>query len=157
MRVSVLVAGAVLFAFSQISAQSFIPTSVENRAWEAGVLVGQPMVLNAKYWFDPRNALDAAAGYSFSDKGVFEIYADYLFTYLYPSIVENVMPMYAGIGPNLRLGREDARFGIRIPIGVEYLVPVAPLSITGEVVPLIKVAPDAGFTVEGGLGVRYVF
>ncbi|HUP57911.1 MAG TPA: DUF3996 domain-containing protein [Bdellovibrionota bacterium] len=124
-----------------------------------GIILGEPTGFSFKHWTASDRAIDAGLSFSFSD--FFLIHADYLFHF--PGAFGTNEPFirqldpYVGIGAALffstKSGRTDRKFftddgssvgfGIRIPLGIEWLIPRAPFGIFLELVP--------------GIGVRYYF
>ncbi|HAL91600.1 MAG TPA: hypothetical protein DCM68_01060 [Verrucomicrobia bacterium] len=71
-----------------------------------GGIVGEPTGVSAKMWVTPRQALDAAAAWSFSDNGGFQLHADYLFhqfEWLKLDPATGRMPVYFGVGARVKL------------------------------------------------------
>lgn len=46
-------------------------------------------------------------------------------------------------------------FGIRIPLGINYMIPRSPVKLTLELAPLVVISPGGGFGFDGGLAVRF--
>jgi hypothetical protein len=123
---------------------------------KAGVVIGEPTGLSAKYWVSRRNAFDLGVGWSFADKGRFDINGDYMFhPYYFPSKYGD-FPVFIGGGGALRLGN-NTFFGLRFPFGADYLLNRVPLTLFAQLAPIMEVAPEVDFRLEGGIGVRYAF
>ncbi len=142
----------IILAWS-ISAQE-LPTRVPR--YEAGVIIGQPTGLSAKYWVSRLAAFDAALAWSFADNGSFEIHASLLYHLFYIDVDRDTFPVYLGLGPVFYL-RDDVAIGARVPIGITYLFEDVPLSLFLEIAPVVEVIPESGFDITGGVGVRVVF
>ncbi|HON11242.1 MAG TPA: hypothetical protein PLE24_10280 [Chitinispirillaceae bacterium] len=122
---------------------------------EAGVILGEPSGLSAKYWFNANNAVSAAAGFSFTDLTV-DISVDYHYHYFWPNIDQGQLPVFFGLGATLQIA--DVSFiGARIPVGVEYLFEGPSLSAFVEIVPELSIFPETRWTMAGGIGLRFVF
>lgn len=136
-----------------------------------GIIVGEPTGLSAKKWISDTTAIDAAAAWSFADFNSFQLHADYLL-HNYDLIKTTELPgqlsVYYGIGGRIKLkgsndgngngnNDEDARWGVRVPLGLSYTVRENPVEFFAEVVPLLDVAPEAKFGVGVGVGARYYF
>jgi len=68
------------------------------------------------------------------------------------------MPLYFGIGARMILiDNFDDIVGIRFPIGLAYMFHRLPFDIFGEVVPILDLAPDTDFDLEGAVGARFWF
>lgn len=145
----------ISFVHSQtLDSASIRPTPL----FEAGVLVGEPVGVSVKLWHTTVTATDAAAAWSFSEDGVFEMHIDFL---LHPFNLRaftggNNFPAYIGPGFAARVG-DDWFLGARLPIGVEYLLNSFPISFFGEVAPQWQFVPDSKFVMSGGLGARITF
>ncbi len=66
------------------------------------------------------------------------------------------LPFYYGIGGRLLLGNQ-AKLGVRIPVGLNYLFANDPIGIFFEVAPVLDLVPSTRFDVNGGIGIRYYF
>jgi hypothetical protein len=124
---------------------------------ELGVLIGQPMAISGKYWLNRLVAIDAAVGWAFSHHGKLDVLGDILVHPYYIPISVGDFPTYIGAGATFRVGNGDSFLGVRFPIGAEFLLSGYPVSVFGEVVPVMEVLPDMGFRMEGGAGIRFAF
>ena len=134
-----------------------------------GMIVGEPTGLVLKKWIGDNTAFDVAAAWSFSDNDSFQIHADYLihnFSILDPEDVRGWFPVYYGIGGRLKLKDEnagrgrndaDALIGVRVPFGIAYIFPEAPVDIFAEMVPILDLVPDTDFAINVAIGARYYF
>jgi len=55
------------------------------------------------------------------------------------------------------LAGDHPEAGLRIPLGLSYLLSQAPVEIFAEIVPVVEFAPDTSGEVDGAIGVRYYF
>lgn len=130
-----------------------------------GVMVGEPTGLSVKYWLDDRQAIDGAAGWSFSGKDSFHLHADYLvhrFDFFdHPEDAEGLAgtAFYYGVGARLKDKDhdDDTAFGIRIPLGITHLFDDAPFDLFAEVVPLVDLTPDVDLDLNVAVGLRFYF
>lgn len=161
-----IVGGFVLVLFVAVSlAAPLSAAQVAGGTWELGVIMGEPTGLSAKYWMSQETALDFGAAWSFKGDGQFHLHVDYLFHKFDIFKVESgSLPLYFGIGGRLRFDEDDgpgdedgSRLGLRLVLGLEYLVEDYPMSLFFEVAPIIDVAPETEGDINGGLGIRYVF
>jgi hypothetical protein len=139
-----------------------------------GGIVGEPTGGSAKYWISETSAIDAAIGLQFEHRNDHfcdnsdrrfdrcddhysraNLHADYLWHFDPFQVNEGRLPLYVGLGA--RLLTPYAEFGLRFPIGIEYLLKPIPLGIFAEVAPIFTIAPYTGGDVDGGVGVRYYF
>lgn len=129
-----------------------------------GMIVGSPTGLSIKKWLG-NNAIDAAAGWS-SD--AFNIHVDYLFHN--SSLTKSNVPIHFGIGGRLKFEDKnddhghhddendgDTRFGLRIPLGINYLFAKHPFDIFAEIAPVLDLVPETDFSLDAGVGVRFYF
>jgi hypothetical protein len=132
--------------------------AAKNHNWELGVLLGEPTGFSAKYWTTWNTAFDFGAAWSFEGKGQFHFHCDYLFhNFDAIKVEQGSLPIYFGVGGRIRLDENDSRLGLRLVIGAEYLFADYPMSLFFEVAPIVDFAPDTEASVNGGLGVRFVF
>ncbi len=126
----------------------------------AGVLFGEPIGVDVKYWFNETMAVDGALGWSFRDHTDVYLHSDVLWHnfHLIP-VSRGQMPLYFGVGALARFRRGDDanQAGIRAPVGISYMFDSAPVDIFAEVAPALDVAPYVRGEVTGGIGVRYWF
>jgi len=131
----------------------------ERKRIGGGVILGEPTGLTFKYMLDNLNAFDVGAGWETSGDDEFEIYADYLYhMYDLIRVPRGQLPLYFGGGLRF-IDREnrDNKFGVRIPVGVEYLFENVPLGAFLEAAPVLNLTPDTDFDLEGGIGIRFFF
>jgi hypothetical protein len=123
-----------------------------------GVIVGEPTGISFKTWLTPETAFDLAAAWSFVDEDAFHVHGDFLLHNNNAFPVDKGMALfYYGVGGRVKAERRDARVGIRIPLGAEYLFARQPIDLFLEVVPILDIAPATDLTLNAGLGVRYFF
>jgi len=156
-----LIAGLVLLAcvagFGAVSAAA-AGSNVGSGTWELGVILGEPTGLSAKYWLSSVNAVDFGAAWSFREDGTLHLHCDYLFhNYEIFKVDEGSLPLYFGIGGRVRFDEDDARVGLRLVLGLEYLAAAYPMAVFFEVAPIVDFAPETEADINGGLGIRYVF
>jgi hypothetical protein len=136
-----------------------------------GIILGDPSGLTGKFWLSSKTAIDAGLAYSFNNFAL--VYADYLFHFptrfgTSNNSMENVDP-YVGIGGEIAFAGGNSRspfsnstgssggFGIRIPIGVEWLLPSAPFGVFAEFALGLGLIPATTGFLQGGIGARYYF
>jgi len=138
---------------------------VGARTWELGVILGEPTGLSAKYWKTANTAIDFGAAWSFGHDGNFHLHCDYLYhNFNIFEVDQGSLPLYFGIGGRVRFESDDpkddskgTRVGLRLVLGLEYIVADYPMSVFFEVAPIVDVAPKTEGSMNGGLGIRYVF
>ncbi len=140
----------------------------------AGVVIGEPTGLSAKAWTSSTTAFDFGLAFSFDDYML--LFSDHLWHFpgafgKSSAFVSQLYP-YLGIGGVIafttdRYSRKERPFfkhrdrsiglGVRIPAGIEWMTPKAPIGIFVELVPGISVVPATSGFIEGGIGARYYF
>ena len=125
-----------------------------------GFIVGEPTGLDAKFFLTNEHALEFGLAWSLSDNEHMHLQGDYLWHRYGLFTLNNAdeLPLYFGIGGRVVL-REDADdiVGIRFPIGLAYMFTNYPFDIFFELVPILDVAPDTDFDLEGAIGARFWF
>lgn len=120
---------------------------------ELGLVIGEPTGLSAKYWLTSHSAVDASAGWS-SKRKLLDLCMDYQYHYIWSDFEGGELPLFIGGGIMARL-RKDFLFGVRLPLGSEFLFEGPRLVFFAQVAPVIRMLPKAGFFVAGGFGIRY--
>jgi hypothetical protein len=164
----------VLSASAEEAAQSEPVITAQEQVRDGlgvGIIVGEPTGLSAKKWISDTTAIDAAAAWSFADFTSFQIHADYLW-HNYDLIKTKKLPgnlaVYYGIGGRLKFkgnngngygnkDEEDARLGVRIPLGISYVFQENSVELFAEVVPILDVVPETELGMSLGVGARYYF
>lgn len=144
-----------LFAFVVL----FVTSAVAQRlGLGAGIMVGDPNGLSAKYWINPWMAVDAATSWTFGEgEDIGYLHSDFLIhQFDLIQVPEGKLPLYYGAGVRGLVGDED-RFGIRIPLGVEYLFDGVPADVFLELAPVYNIGPDSQIEWDGVIGFRYFF
>lgn len=139
------------FASSSLYAQD------QDKDLGIGFMVGEPTGLSLKSWTGGNNAFDLGLAWSLGRYDAVNIHGDYLWhNYnVFQEVEEGTLPLYYGIGARLIFAEEDAVIGARVPVGINYLFDDAPIGLFLEVVPVLNLAPETDFDVDGGLGVRF--
>jgi len=124
-----------------------------------GIIVGEPTGLSGKLWLGKTTAIDGAVAWSFEGEDAFHLHMDYLLhSFDLIRVDKGKLPLYYGIGGRIKFDEEDnARVGLRIPVGLEYIFTGERVDIFLEIVPLLDLIPDTDFSLNGGIGVRYFF
>jgi len=140
----------------------FLTPSSRGMAYEKndfglGIILGSPTGLSGKFWLGKSIAFDAAAAWSFSREGRFQIHGDYLWhNFNLIKVEEGSFPLYYGLGFRVNFG-DETEAGVRFPIGLEYLFPRAPFDVFIEVVPILRVIQKTDFEIDGAIGARFFF
>ena len=120
-----------------------------------GVILGEPTGLSAKMWTSRTTAFDAAAAWSLlGDNGYIHVHADFLLHSFAIDVARGQMPVYFGLGGRILLA-DPMAIGVRVPFGVAYHFPGAPLDAFLEVAPILDLLPATGFNFNSAIGLRY--
>ncbi|MBD3180566.1 MAG: hypothetical protein GF417_13865 [Candidatus Latescibacteria bacterium] len=129
-----------------------------SESFGAGIIVGEPTGLSFKNWVSSHTAFAAGAAWSFEKDQALYFHLDYL---IHRPGVKRVKKgnwhFFFGLGGRIKLEDDDSRIGARIPLGVNYLFEDADLDFFFEVVPVMDLAPETDFSLNGGFGMRYFF
>ncbi len=128
-----------------------------------GLILGEPSGLSGKLMLSDANALQLHLGYGVGRRGRLVLVLDYLFH------IHNVMPAtpvglfspYVGVGGRLGVRDEpfddDVVLGVRIPVGLSFVLTAAPVELFAEVAVGIGLLPETAALIDGGLGGRFYF
>jgi hypothetical protein len=135
------------------------PASTLGDSFNAGIIVGDPTGLSFKGWLNSTQAYDIAASWSNGSTDKRYLHTDYLnHDYTLIKVPNGDLPVYYGLGARLLdENNRKTKLGIRIPVGLDYLMDKIPLSLFVEVVPTLDVTPDTDFALDAALGIRYRF
>ena len=125
-----------------------------------GFIVGEPTGIDAKFFLENEHALEFAAAWSLSGENDLHLQGDYLFHRygLFDLQNQDDMPLYFGIGGRVVLRENvDDVVGIRFPVGLAYMFANYPFDIFACIVPILDLAPDTDFDLEGAIGARFWF
>jgi hypothetical protein len=129
-----------------------------------GFTVGEPTGVTFKQWIGQNRAVDLAAAWSFADEAALHVHMDYLLHAPRPPEIEVPgLVFHFGIGGRIKLvddegdDESDNRLGVRLPLGVDYLMARSHIELFLEVAPILDLAPDTDLRVNGGFGLRYYF
>ncbi|WP_020404289.1 hypothetical protein [Gracilimonas tropica] len=148
-----IIFGFLLFNMSTATAQ------VNGRGGDVGlgVMLGEPTGISMKFWNNQRSAFDIGAAWSFGRYDALHLHGDYLLHSWFNDIDEGSLAFYYGVGARLVLSDPDAAIGIRVPLGLNYIVPDSQIDLFVEAVPILDLAPSTDFDGNGALGIRYYF
>lgn len=125
-----------------------------------GAIVGDPTGLHMKIWNQETRSWNFAAAWSAGQYDKLVVQGDYVF-YDYDLLDVDTdggeLPVYYGIGLQLRMGEDDSELGVRVPLGLNWVFSEAPLDIFFEIVPAVNLFPETSFELHGGVGIHYFF
>jgi hypothetical protein len=120
---------------------------------ELGIILGEPTGISFKSWQSGTSAFDLALAWSFGRNGAIYLHANYL-KHHPQNVTRGTFYLYYGLGARTIL-QDDPRFGARVPLGLQYIIPDSRLTFFFEVSPILDLAPATRFGVGGGVGIRY--
>jgi hypothetical protein len=126
----------------------------------AGIIIGEPTGLSAKYFLNDKLAIDGAAGWSFDDHTEFYLHSDLLYhKFDLINVSKGRVAVYFGGGVLCRFRDDDHdnEVGVRVPVGISYMFENAPVDIFAEIAPGIDLSPSTRGDITGGIGIRYWF
>lgn len=130
---------------------------LNERSMEIGLMFGEPTGVSYKYFITDVNAIDAGAAVSFIPEAVFQLSADFLRHYYhFANAGQGRLPLVYGAGLAVQF-REDTRLGIRIPVGLTYIMQSLPLALFIDVAPRFDIVPDTEVSISAAVGARYRF
>lgn len=139
------------------------PAMAQGQTKHAGLgfSVGEPTGLSAKFFLNNTNALQFGLAWSLSGQNEMHIQGDYLwhrYGLIDPKNGDD-FPLYFGVGARFVFEEGDADdvFGIRFPVGLDYIFNNYPFDIFAEIVPILDLTPDSDFDMEGAIGARFWF
>ncbi len=148
-------------AFSAVS-----NNGVAAGSFGIGFEAGNPTGLSMKYWLDNITAVDSLIAWSFSSEknSYFHLSSDYLYHFFGILDTKGIpIPLYCGGGLRFGYGEKisengkDYKLGLRLPVGIEFIISNIPIDIFVEIAPIFDVIPKTDFDLNGGLGARYFF
>ena len=124
-------------------------------AFGVGPVIGEPTGVSAKLWLSRKSAFDALVGFSFARETALQLQLDYLF-HIWDVIepATGVAAIYLGGGVRVKTASET-RFGLRAPVGVDYVFEDVPMDIFFEFAPILDLVPDTNFSFNIGIGFRF--
>jgi hypothetical protein len=145
--VAAVVSGMGLLAYAHGAA---------GQGFGLGAMIGEPTGVSAKIWQGRANAIDCALGWSLQHNYLHMV-ADYVWhNYGLIPVSSGQFPLYYGLGGSVVMANSPSG-GVRMVVGLEYLMADAPLDVFMEVAPVAVIFPDPGIGLHGGLGMRYYF
>ena len=126
-----------------------------------GVMVGDPSGLSLRYMpAGAPYALDFLLAYSWDDNVI--VAADYKF--LFPGLFSKTdaagqhFHPFLGVGAVLSMANGAGDFlGLRVPVGLEWVIPRSQLALQLELAPGIGIIPSTDAFAMAGLAIRYYF
>lgn len=124
-----------------------------------GIVFGDPSGITFQHKINERQFADFYFAYTWDDEVIFM--GDYKFRL--PGLLQTEVPImpYVGIGAFFKFEdhdhNDDVAIGARIPLGLEWKIPEAPITVFGELVPALRVVKRTDGDFQAGIGGRYFF
>ena len=121
-----------------------------------------PVGLAAKGWLSDRQALAGMTSFFIGSDNIpsyWVLQGDYLFhNFNELEVDEGYLALYVGAGAQFTIFEDtDNQFGIRGPIGADYMLGSAPVDIFVEVAPTLNVTDPTSLRFDGAIGFRFFF
>jgi len=133
------------------------PSAKAQNELGIGVILGEPSGISVKQWVSRTTAFDAGLAWSFTNDTAIQIHADYLHHRVYLFETDEFasrIPVYFGLGGRVILG-DDPTVGVRFPVGLGRTFREYPIEVFLELVPILDLAPNSGFSFNAAIGARY--
>lgn len=145
----------LIFVIGIYSQDSSLSAQQKGENFGIGIMIGEPTGLTIKKWMSDNTAFDIGAAWSLSNTDeALHLHSDFL---LHNWFNDNPnLAFYFGIGARTILD-SNAKLGLRIPFGLNYVFENGPFDVFVEAVPIIDIAPDAEFAGNGAVGLRFYF
>ena len=141
-----------------------------HKRQEIDLFLPEPAGLGNSNWLSEA-AIGASSAPASSLIGVnsFELHADWLwhnYDLIKTRQLLESLSLYYGVGGRMKFsesnGRndnkdDDARLGMRSPLGISYVFQEKPVELFAEVVPILDILPETRLGVGVGVGARYYF
>lgn len=122
-----------------------------------GLMVGEPTGLSIKNWNNEFTAVAIGAAWSLSGRNeALHLHADFLIHSWFEEVETRGLNFYYGLGTRV-IFEDDPNFGIRFPLGLNYVFQNVPFDMFVEAVPILDISPDLVFAGNGAFGIRYYF
>ncbi len=147
MRLSRLLFATIL----SFAALTPVQTLAQTGGAGFGVVLGEPTGITARFMSGGNN-FQVHAAWSFSHDAALQLNGDYLRSGSLDT--DPMMPFYYGLGVMVKFA-DDARVGVRVPVGLNYFFKEHPFEVFGELVPIVRLVPSTGFDFNAAAGLRY--
>ncbi len=127
----------------------------QEKGFGAGIILGEPTGISAKYWINEQAAFDIGVAYSFfsANKSV-SLHSDYLF-HLSPIFIkkQKLLPYY-GYGVRIHLTKKIS-IGARGVVGLAWIYLPKSSDVFFELAPVFCFLPKTNLSFDVSLGARY--
>lgn len=127
-----------------------------------GPASANPVGLAAKGWLSDRQALAGMTSFfigSDTQQSYWILQGDYLFhNFNELEVEEGYLALYVGVGGQFTVLEDtDNQFGLRAPIGADYMLGSTPVDLFVEIAPTLNVTDPTSLRFDGAIGFRYFF
>ena len=138
-----------------VPAKSFSQSLTKTNNIGLGVMFGEPTGISFKSWNNSKTAYDGGIAWSFSGEDAIHIHGDFLW-HIWLDEEPGKLALYYGIGVRA-LFADDFTVGVRIPVGLNYMIEDSPVGVFLEIAPILDLIPNTDGDGNGAIGVRYYF
>jgi hypothetical protein len=123
-----------------------------------GIVLGVPTGVTFQHRYTERHFADYYFAYTWDKEWMFM--GDYKIHL--PGLFRDVpFTSYVGVGAYFKVEdkkhNDDIALGIRVPLGVDWQVPDAPVVFFGELVPGLRIIKSTDGELQAGVGARYYY
>ena len=123
----------------------------------AGIILGEPTGISAKVWFEKGLAADAAVAWSFLGDSSLYVHGNFLYHFkVLNTGADNFITPYVSARAAFRF-EDYLNVGLRVPVGVSWLLNAAPVEVFAEIAPGVGLVPETDLELGVGLGARFYF
>ena len=127
-----------------------------------GSAAANPIGLAAKGWLSDRQALAGMTSFfigSDAQRSYWILQGDYLFhNFNELEVEEGYLALYVGVGGQFTVLEDtDNQFGLRAPVGADYMLGSTPVDLFVEIAPTLSVTDPTSLRFDGAIGFRYFF
>lgn len=146
--------GILIFILTYLISSDAL-AQAERPSFGVGIIIGEPTGVSVKKYLSTRGAFDIGAAWSLTNQNeALHLHSNLLFQ---DGITKNPnLYFYHGVGARV-LFANNAKIGIRAPLGLAYIFPNIPFDFFVEVAPILDVFRDIALAGNGGFGFRYYF
>lgn len=138
----------------------------------AGIIVGGPTGISAKFWTSGDNAIDLAVGWSnnvkwerfdndlyyYDTQSFLHIHADYVWHDFDVIRSTQRLPLYYGFGLDYESGNSlPTAVGVRGVVGIDWMPYGVPFDVFVEAAPTLYLSPGTAMGLDASLGGRFFF
>lgn len=140
-----------------------------HKGQQSNLLFEEPAGLGNNWLSEAAKDASTAAAWSLIGINSFQLHANSLwhnYDLIKTRKLMESLSIYYGIGGRMKFKGsngvkgnkdEDARLGMRSPLGISYVLQEKPVELFAELVPILDIVPETRLGVGVGIGARYYF